>query len=116
MPSALSPRHTGWRSTAGTAAAARASPRDWNDDKYPLAPAVVQTWSGNLAAEKVDFLTRGEADFHSFRTTFAQLLRREGALFDHIKPITDHQQNDATLRHYAPVFRFEQEKEVIEKF
>jgi len=31
---------------------------DWIDDKYPLAPAVLQTWSGRLNAEEVNFLAR----------------------------------------------------------
>src|SRR5690606_11404772 len=30
----------------------------WIDDKYPMAPAVLQTWSGRLNAEEVNFLAR----------------------------------------------------------
>ncbi|NIA70981.1 hypothetical protein HBA54_20485 [Pelagibius litoralis] len=29
---------------------------DWIDDKYPLAPAVLQTWSGRFNTEEVNFL------------------------------------------------------------
>ncbi|WP_340117900.1 site-specific integrase [Pelagibius sp. 7325] len=61
-------------------------------------------------------LTRSETDFHSFRTTFTQHLRRAGVPLDHIKPITGHQENDVTLRHYAPVFGLDQKKVVVEKF
>jgi integrase len=61
-------------------------------------------------------LTRSETDFHSFRTTFTQYLRRAGVPLDHIKPVTGHQENDVTLRHYAPVFGLDQKKAVIRKF
>ncbi len=60
-------------------------------------------------------LARAETDFPSLRTSFTQRLRREGVALDQIKPITGHQENDVTLRHYAPAFSLEQKQAVIER-
>src|SRR3546814_3674555 len=35
---------------------------EWIDDKYPMPTAVLQTWSGRLTPEEVNFLARGIKD------------------------------------------------------